>query len=83
MLGNAVVCNDSKPEFPLSFATWIEQWSTCPKFSLTKQTSRTLITTPKVTFCLLSELLNEGISTFSLIISKVTLFSDNLVNMGR
>ena len=36
MLGNAVVCNDNKPEFLLSFVTWIEQWSTCPNFSPTK-----------------------------------------------
>ena len=60
MLGNAVICNDSKLEFLLSFATWIEQWSTCPNFLLTKQTSYALITTLKVTSCLLSELLNEG-----------------------
>ena len=60
MLGNAVICNDSKPEFLLSFATWIEQWSAFPSFSLTKQTSHALITTLKATSCLVSELLNEG-----------------------
>ena len=59
MLGNAVACNDNKPQFLLSYATWIEQWSTYPNFSLTKQTSHTLITTLKATTCLLSELLNE------------------------
>ena len=32
MLTNAVVCNNSKPECLLSFATWIEPWSTCPNF---------------------------------------------------
>ena len=58
-LRNAVVCNDSKPEFLIPFATWIEQWSTCPNFSLTKQTSHALITTLKATSCLLSELLTE------------------------
>ena len=60
MLGNAVVCNDSKPDFLLSFATWVEQWSTCLNFSLAKKTSHTLTTTVKATSCLLSELPNEG-----------------------
>ena len=60
MLGNAVVCRDSKREFLLSFATWIELWSTCPNFWLIKQTSHALITTRKATPCSLSELLNEG-----------------------
>ena len=59
MLGNAVVCNDNKPEFILSFSTWIEQWPNCSNFSLTKQTSHALITTLNTTSCLLSELLNE------------------------
>ena len=59
MLRNAVVCDDSKPEFLLSFATWIEQSSTCPNFSLTKETSHALITTLEGTPCVLSELLNE------------------------
>ena len=60
MLRNAVVCNNNKPEFFLFFGTWIEQWSTCRTFSLTKQTLDALITTPKATSCLLSELLNDG-----------------------
>ena len=60
MLGNTVVCNDSKPEFLLSFATWIEQWSTCPNFSLKTQTLHAVITTLKATSCLQSELINEG-----------------------
>ena len=60
MLGNAVVCNDSKPDFLLSFATWVEQWSTCLNFLLAKKTSHTLTTTVKATSCLLSELPNEG-----------------------
>ena len=60
MFGNAVNCNDNKPEFLLYFATWIEQWSTCPNFPLTKKTSHALTTTLKATSCLLSELLNEG-----------------------
>ena len=55
---DVVVCNDNKPEFLLFFATWIEQWTTCPNFSLTKQTSHALITTLKATSYLLSELLN-------------------------
>ena len=82
MLGNAVVCNDSKPEFLLSIATWIEQWSTCPNFSLTKETSHPLITTLKATSCLESYLTRD-ISTFLLLSSKVTLLSDNLVNIDR
>ena len=60
MLRNAVVCNNNKPGFFLFFCTWIEQWSTCQNFSLTKQTLDDLITTPKATSCLLSELLNDG-----------------------
>ena len=60
MLRNAVACNNSKPGFFLFFGTWIEQWSTCRNFSLTKQTLDALITTPKATSCLLSELLNDG-----------------------
>ena len=60
MLRNAVVCNNNKPGFFLFFGTWIEQWSTCQNFSLTKQTLDDLITTPKATSCLLSELLNDG-----------------------
>ena len=59
MLGNTAVCNDNKPEFLLSFATCIEQWLTCPNFSLTKLTSYALTTTLKATSCLLSELLKE------------------------
>ena len=60
MLRNAVVCNNNKPGFFLFFGTWIEQWSTCQNFSLTKQTLDDLITTPKATSCLLSESLNDG-----------------------
>ena len=60
MLRNAVVCNNNKPGFFLFFGTWIEQWSTCRNFSLTKQTLDALITTPKATSCLLSELFNDG-----------------------
>ena len=60
MLRNAVACNNNKPGFFLFFGTWIEQWSTCRNFSLTKQTLDALITTPKATSCLLSELLNDG-----------------------
>ena len=60
MLRNAVVCNNNKPGFFLFFCTWIEQWSNCQNFSLTKQTLDDLITTPKATSCLLSESLNDG-----------------------
>ena len=60
MFGNAVVCNNNKPESFLFFGTWTEQWSTCRNFSLTKQTLDALITTPKALSCLLSELLNDG-----------------------
>ena len=60
MLRNAVVCNNNKPGFFLFFGTWIEQWSTCQNFSLTKQTLDDLITTPKATSCLLSESLKDG-----------------------
>ena len=60
MLRNAVVCNNNKPGFFLFFCTWIEQWSTCQNFSVTKQTLDDLITTPKATSCLLSESLNDG-----------------------
>ena len=80
MLRNAVVCNNNKPEFFLFFGTWIEQWSTCRTFSLTKQTLDALITTPKATSCLLSELLTMDIKMFILHASKKTLLSNNLVN---
>ena len=64
MFGNAIFCSDSKPEFLLSFATWIEQWSTSQNFSITKQTSQALITTLKDTSCSLSEVFNEGYKYF-------------------
>ena len=83
MFGNAIFCSDSKPEFLLYFAIWIQQWSTSQNFSITKQTSQALITTLKDTSCSLSEVFKRDISTFLLFASKVTLLSDNFVNIDR
>ena len=59
-LGNAVVSSDQKPEFLLAVADWVELWSTSPSFTLSKQTSKAIITSLKAQSTLIQDLLNEG-----------------------
>ena len=59
-LGNAVVSNDQKPEFLLAVADWVELWSTSPYFTLSKQTSKAIMTSLKAQSMLIQDLLNEG-----------------------
>ena len=41
-------------------ANWVEEWSKCPLFTLTRQTSKALIRTLRGTAYLTNDLLNEG-----------------------
>ena len=60
MLGNPVACDDSNPEFLLSFAACLDRTMIdLPKVLTYKQTSHALVTTLKATSYLLPELLNE------------------------
>ena len=59
-LGDAAVPGDQKPEFLRSVATWVEEWSKCPNFTLTPQTSHALITTLNASASLIEDLLEEG-----------------------
>ena len=59
-LGNAVVSSDQKTEFLLAVADWVELWSTSPSFTLSKQTSKAIITSLKAQSMLIQDLLNEG-----------------------
>ena len=43
--GNAVIQGDHKPEFLLLVIYWVDIWSKCPSFTLTKQTSHALFPT--------------------------------------
>lgn len=62
ILGHAAVQGDNKPLFMNALADWVEQWSKCPSFTLTKQTAHALITTLRSTACLITDLLNENYS---------------------
>ena len=59
-LGNAAVKGDKKPTFYGEITNWIEIWSTCECFTLTKQTSHALITTLCATASLIDDLLEES-----------------------
>ena len=59
-LGNAAIQGDHKPEFLLLVADWVETWSKCPSFTLTKQTSHALVTTLRCIANLTDDLLNEN-----------------------
>ena len=59
-LGNAAIQGDHKPEFLLLVADWVETWSKCPSFTLTKQTSHALVTTLRCIANLIDDLLNEN-----------------------
>ena len=59
-LGNASVQGVNKPTFFRKVANWIENWSTCPFFTLTPQTSHALITTLRSSAMLIEELLDDG-----------------------
>lgn len=58
-LGNAITKNDGKICFLENFADWLELWSECPNYSLSKQTSKALILTLRSHAMLICELLNE------------------------
>ena len=58
-LGNAAVKGDNKPTFYREIASWIEIWSTCKYFTLTKQTSCAIKTTC-ATASLIDDLLEES-----------------------
>ena len=59
-LGNAVVKGDNKTHFLRCFAFWIQNWSECPYFTLTKQTSSALVQTLRSQAMLIDELLDDG-----------------------
>ena len=59
-LGHAAVPGDNKPEFLRSVANWVEEWSQCPHFTLTPQTSHALVTTLRSSASLIEDLLGEG-----------------------
>ena len=59
VLGNAITKGDVKLFFFEKFADWLEEWSQCPNFSLSKQTSKALILTLRSQAMLIDELLNE------------------------
>jgi hypothetical protein len=59
-LGNAAVSGDKKTEFLLAVADWIETWSLCPHFTLTRQTSKALVISLKSQAFLIRDLLDEG-----------------------
>ena len=63
-LGNAAIQGDHKPEFLLLVADWVETWSKCPSFTLTKQTSHALVTTLRCIANLIDNLLNENTITY-------------------
>ena len=58
-LGNGAVNGDNKLKFYREIANWIEIWSTCKYFTLTKQTSHALITTLRATASLIDNLTEE------------------------
>ena len=59
-VGSAVKSEDGKTEFFDTLADWIEAWSECPAFTLTRQTSSALIRTLRGQSMLLKDLLNEN-----------------------
>ena len=59
ILSNAVTMGDHKVDFYLSFANWLESWSTVSDFCLTKQTIKALIRTLRSQAMLIKELLSE------------------------
>ena len=59
ILGNAITKGDGKLCFFEKFADWLEEWSRCPNFSLSKQTSKALILTLRSQAMLIGELLSE------------------------
>ena len=59
-LGHAAVSGDNKPAFFRAVADWIEEWSECPNFTLTPQTSAALVTTLRSSASLIEDLLAEG-----------------------
>ena len=59
-LGNAEIQGDCNPEFLLLVVDWIETWSKCPSFTLTKQTSHALWKHLDVFANLIDDLLNEN-----------------------
>ena len=58
--GNAVIQGDHKPEFLLLVIYWVDTWSKCPSFTLTKQTSHALFPTLRCIANLIDDLLNEN-----------------------
>ena len=59
-LSNAAVKGDNKPTFYREITNWIEIWSTCKYFTLTKQISHALIATLRATASLIDDLLEES-----------------------
>ena len=60
-LGNAAIQGDYKPEFLLLVAEWVETWTECPSFTVTKQTSHALVAILRcIANWLADDLLNEN-----------------------
>lgn len=59
-LGNAITESDGKLNFLIKFSEWIEKWSECPNFCLSKQTANALIITMRSHAMLIKDLLAEG-----------------------
>ena len=58
-LGNAIEKGDGKTEFYRALADWIDDWSKCPYFTLTEQTSKAFSFTLRSQAMLIDELLDE------------------------
>ena len=59
-LGNAIVEGDSKTDFLLALADWIENWRRCPSFTLLTLRSKVLVLSLSSHVVLTNELLSEG-----------------------
>ena len=61
-LANAIEHGDGKIQFYKELAQWIEEWSKCPCFCLSKQTANAFILTLRSQAKLIEDLLSEGFS---------------------
>ena len=63
---NDPIADDCKPTFLDFVANWVENWSLCLAFTLTKQISHALVTTLRATSRLNTDLLTESSYQFVL-----------------
>lgn len=60
MLGSAAIAVDNNLAFLNSLANWVKNWSLCPTFTLSKQTSHVLVTILRTTLRLITDHLQES-----------------------